>query len=87
MQTEPIDILIALSHTWWIKGPVLIVAIWLFLGMKFIRERQVGIVVKRFGMRSTPWPRPHPPGCALGCLRRGSNATAADLPSIGCPSG
>lgn len=54
MQTEPIDILIALSHTWWVKGPALIVAIWLFLGMKFIGEHQVGIVVKRFGMRNLP---------------------------------
>jgi hypothetical protein len=54
MQTEPIDIVIALTHTWWFKGPLLIVGVWLFLGMKFIRERQVGIVVKRFGMRNLP---------------------------------
>lgn len=54
MQTEPIDLLLALTHTWWVKGPLLVVFIWLFLGMKFIREREVGIVVKRFGMRNLP---------------------------------
>jgi uncharacterized membrane protein YqiK len=54
MKTEPIDLLFALIHTWWFKGPLLFIGIWLFLGMKFIRERQVGIVVKRFGMRNLP---------------------------------
>lgn len=75
MQTEPIDILIALSHTWWVKGPALVIATWLFLGMKFIREREVGIVVKRFAMRNLP------PGQIIAL--RGESGIQADVLSPG----
>lgn len=40
--------------SWWVKITLILIATWLFLGVKFIRERELGIVVKRFGMRNLP---------------------------------
>lgn len=75
MQTEPLEYLLALTHTWWVKGPVIIIATWLFLGMKFIREREVGIVVKRFALRNLP------PGQIIAL--RGEAGIQADVLSPG----
>lgn len=54
MNSSPIHILTLLAASWWVKGPFLAVLTWLFLGVKFIREREVGIVVKRWGLRNLP---------------------------------
>ncbi|QIF04918.1 SPFH domain-containing protein [Roseimicrobium sp. ORNL1] len=42
------------SPVWWPLIPATLVLIYLLLGITYIGERQVGIVVKRFGMRNLP---------------------------------
>ena len=49
--------MLALAHPFITVVIVLLVAAWLLpslLGVVFIRERQVGVVVKKFGSRSLP---------------------------------
>lgn len=70
--TEIIPILLA---SWWFKAPLLIFITWLLLGIKFIGEREVGIVVKRFGLRNLP------PGQIIAL--RGEAGTQADVLSPG----
>lgn len=42
------------SPVWWPLVPATLVVIYLLLGITYIGERQVGIVVKRFGMKNLP---------------------------------
>ncbi|RBP37748.1 putative membrane protein YqiK [Roseimicrobium gellanilyticum] len=42
------------SPVWWPLIPATLVFLYLLLGVVYIGERQVGIVVKRFGMRNLP---------------------------------
>ncbi|WP_038171504.1 SPFH domain-containing protein [Verrucomicrobium sp. BvORR106] len=40
--------------SWWLKIPLSIIALWYFLGVVYIGEQKVGIVIKRFAMRNLP---------------------------------
>ncbi len=46
------DILELLWHSWWIKTPLILFLIYHLLGFVFIREHEVGIVIKRFAMKN-----------------------------------
>lgn len=39
---------------WWLKVPLSLIAFWYFLGVVYIGEQKVGIVIKRFAMRNLP---------------------------------
>lgn len=40
--------------SWWLKIPLGVIALWYFLGVVYIGEQKVGIVIKRFAMRNLP---------------------------------
>ena len=48
------EIFSILWGSWWIKAPIFLVIIYNLLGMVFIREHEVGIVIKRFAMKNLP---------------------------------
>jgi uncharacterized membrane protein YqiK len=51
MNTEILELL---WHSWWIKTPLILFLIYHLLGFVFIREHEVGIVIKRFAMKNLP---------------------------------
>nr|WP_218280973.1 hypothetical protein [Verrucomicrobium spinosum] len=48
------NILEFIWNSWWLKIPLSLIALWYFLGVVYIGEQKVGIVIKRFAMRNLP---------------------------------